>query len=132
MKNQDNNYEYWFEKGDHDIATAELIFDHKGFMDTTAFHVHQAVEKYLKGFLVFNNYDFPLIHNLPLLLKECSKFNQNIIDYMEECEKINVYYIESRYPNDIPQNYSRTEINKAIEMAKFIIKYIKNIIRKNI
>ncbi len=44
--------EEWFERGKRDIETARLLFEHKGYADVIAYHIHQAIEKYLKGFLV--------------------------------------------------------------------------------
>ncbi|MCB7130102.1 MAG: HEPN domain-containing protein, partial [Candidatus Brocadiales bacterium] len=37
----------WFERGSHDIETAQLLLDRQGYTDIIAFHIHQAVEKYL-------------------------------------------------------------------------------------
>jgi HEPN domain-containing protein len=45
----------WIEKGDHDLGTAEIVNQHiPEYMDTIAFHCQQAVEKYLKAFLIFH------------------------------------------------------------------------------
>lgn len=44
----------WFERGDHDIEMAQLLYDENGYTDTIAFLIQQGVEKYLKGFLVFH------------------------------------------------------------------------------
>lgn len=35
----------WFEKGDHDIETAELLYEEKGYTDIIAYHIQQAIEK---------------------------------------------------------------------------------------
>lgn len=47
------------------------------------------------------------------------------MDYIEECEKVNTYYIESKYPMDSPTDYPKQEMEKSIEMTEFLIKYIK-------
>jgi len=31
----------WFERGQHDLETTQLILDHSGHPDTAAYHVHQ-------------------------------------------------------------------------------------------
>ena len=44
-------------------------------LDISCFHFQQAVEKYLKTFLIFHNKDFPKTHNIDLLLKSCGAIN---------------------------------------------------------
>lgn len=46
----------WIEKADHDLGSAKVIFLHfPGYFDTIAFHCQQAVEKYIKALLLYQN-----------------------------------------------------------------------------
>lgn len=64
--------EQWIEKAEHDLIAAKLIIDHQPLiLDIACFHCQQAVEKYLKTFLVFKKEEFPRTHNLDLLLQSC-------------------------------------------------------------
>jgi len=56
----------------------------------------------LKGFLVFNKVAPPRIHELPKLLDECVKINPSLEKLRDACELLAGFYIESRYPPDIP------------------------------
>jgi len=118
-------YKDWIKKGDEDFEVAKLLFKESDFMDTVGYHLHQAIEKYLKGFLLFSNTDYPLIHNLVLLLQQCSEFDKEILDYSEECERLNTYFIKAKYPSDPPTSYLKEEMRKSIEMAGFLMKYIR-------
>ena len=40
--------EEWFERGLHDIETAQLLYDERGYTDSIAYHIQQAIEKYLR------------------------------------------------------------------------------------
>jgi len=31
----------WFTRGDHEIETAQLLFDEKGYTDSIAYHIQQ-------------------------------------------------------------------------------------------
>lgn len=44
----------WIERGEHDLKVAKILFAENEYFDVVLFHIHQAVEKYLKGFLIFN------------------------------------------------------------------------------
>ena len=119
-------YEEWFMKAESDLRSAEIIFrEEDPPTDTICFLLQQAVEKYLKGFLLFHKDKYPLIHNLPELLKSCKKYDEYIWDYLEECEVLNGFYIETRYPSATPWKYSKTDTKKAFDMAYGLIKYIK-------
>jgi len=30
----------WFERGDHEIETAQLLYDERGYTDAIAYHIH--------------------------------------------------------------------------------------------
>lgn len=38
----------WIERGNHDLEVAEILCSKKEYFDVVLFHIHQAVEKYLK------------------------------------------------------------------------------------
>lgn len=42
----------WFRKGEADIRTAEILLNHGGDPEIAASHLQQALEKYLKGYLL--------------------------------------------------------------------------------
>ena len=59
----------WIIKGDHDLGTAKITYLHiPEYLDTITFHCQQAVEKYLKAYLIFQNTSFRFSHDLVYLL----------------------------------------------------------------
>lgn len=114
----------WFDKGDHDLSDAILLFRHGGFADSVCYHCHQAVEKYLKGYLLLHTEFFIKIHDLPVLLDKCVETNPTMLTLLDEIKFLNQFYIESKYPMDPPVMPSRQEAKRAVEMAETIIKFI--------
>ncbi len=49
----------WFRKGDSDLADARRTVASEGPYDTACFHAQQAVEKYLKGYLAWQEQPIP-------------------------------------------------------------------------
>ena len=45
----------WFEKGHKDIEDAEFLLENDRAIENVSFHIQQAVEKYLKGFLIYQD-----------------------------------------------------------------------------
>ena len=59
----------WVGKADLDYRAAErLLQDEERLREIIAFHCQQAAEKYLKGFLVRHQVEFPKTHNVRQLL----------------------------------------------------------------
>lgn len=114
----------WYERGRHDIESAQLLYDERGYTDTIAFHIHQALEKYLKGFLVLHGTKPPKIHELDTLLHHAAAFDQRLIEYLELCEKASRFYLSDRYPPGPPVVYEYDEIRHDLDLAWELIRRI--------
>ncbi len=107
----------WFEKADHDLGSAKLIFQHiPEYFDTIAFHCQQAVEKYIKACLVYHGIEFQRSHDLPYLLERLSRkveINPGIFD---KAIILNGFSVEIRYPDQIIR-LTDDEVKSAISIA---------------
>ena len=115
----------WFTKAEADLKSAQILFREGGATDTICFLCQQAVEKYLKGFLLLRKKKFRKIHDLAALLALCGEIDKEFLDWYESAEKLTSYYIETRYPPDVPVSYTRTEAKEATKMAQEIIEFLK-------
>lgn len=114
----------WFERGRHDIETAQLLYDERGYADSIAYHIQQAVEKYLKGYLILYERKPPRIHELDTLLNHIGTFDNSFIDFLDLCEKVSRYYIEDRCPPGPPVEYEYEEIKHDLDRAWELIRKI--------
>ena len=62
----------WIERGKHDLEVAKILIAEEEYSDVVLFHIHQAVEKYLKGFLIFKHYPYLKISKPYLAELMCS------------------------------------------------------------
>ena len=121
----------WLNFAERDLKTASLNHKHDGFTDTTCYFCHQTAEKALKAFLISKGmFDFPHTHILPTLLALCIKFDKDFSDYQDEIKILDRYYIETKYPSDIPVDYPKKEAEQTIELAKEVFKFVKEKIAK--
>jgi HEPN domain-containing protein len=124
--------EDWVLLADSDLRAAEIILkDEHPLTNIIAFHCQQAIEKYLKAFLIEKNIPLIKTHDLIKLngmINEIEKLN---IDE-KKLLVINEVSAESRYPGELglmPDGLpTNEEVNKFIEYAK----EIKTIICKSI
>jgi len=68
-------------------------------VDGAAFFLQQAVEKYLKAFLLKQGWQLQRIHNLEILLEEALEYEPSFDEYRFSCQTISGLYLIFRYPN---------------------------------
>jgi len=88
----------WIERGERDLAAAELLFDKSEYFDVVLFHLHQAVEKFLKGFLIHSGWRLKKIHDLETLITEAIDFDGAFEKYLDLARKLTAFYYQERYP----------------------------------
>lgn len=124
--NSDSLYYYkWLEKALSDLQTAKLIKTYDGDFYSVAFHCQQAIEKALKGWLLFKSGRHYDGHNLTYLCRQAAILDSNFKEYLDESATLNNYYIETRYPTDLPFHISEKEIISVLRMAEEVFNYIR-------
>lgn len=118
----------WFDAAKSDFQYAEIGLKEETIFPQIAFLSQQIAEKYLKGFLILHGIEPPRIHELPKLLDECIKVNPSLENLRDSCELLTGFYVESRYPPDIP-DYTKEEILEAFEKGKVIKEEIEKLIK---
>lgn len=127
MKKVDStNYKAWLEKGQFDLDDAKTLLRGGGHNDTICFHCQQAVEKYLKGYLIYQKVNPRGIHHLEELAKDCAEIDKVFLRFLDECLILTRYYIETRYPPFMPIQYLDEETRKAVAMSEKIIKFVQS------
>lgn len=115
----------WIERGEHDLEVAKILLAEEEYSDVVLFHVHQAVEKYLKGFLIYKGWGLKKIHDIELLLTEAMNFDDEFQKYLDFGRKLTAFYYEERYPPGPITSYSKEEIKEILDVAEEIIDKLK-------
>jgi HEPN domain-containing protein len=101
MDNQSEHAGRWIDKAKSDLLNADNnLAAQKVPYDTVCFHCQQAVEKLLKGVLVAHGYEYPITHNLFVVLEKVLEFNPSAESLRETLALLNPYSVEVRYPGD--------------------------------
>ncbi len=111
----------WIAKADDDFAFALANLEEgTPFLALICFHFHQSAEKYLKAYIVAHDLEFKKLHDLPALLKICMRYNSPLEKLNSDCEFLNAFYIETRYPVHWPTRFTKEEAAKAKRAAERI------------
>jgi HEPN domain-containing protein len=113
--------EDWHNKGSLDIRRSEILLKNDD-PEGAAFHLQQALEKYLKGYLIGKGWKLKRIHDLEELLDYAVDQNGELEAFRSLCQEVTEYYIEERYPFQISSNLTVEEIGSKVSQVKQFIK----------
>ncbi|HKK80965.1 MAG TPA: HEPN domain-containing protein [Prolixibacteraceae bacterium] len=90
----------WLAKANEDLLVVEKLTEYEIIATSSVcFHCQQAVEKFLKAFLITNGVDFKKTHNIEFLLSECSDID---IDFKNiNPKELSDFGVDARYPGDM-------------------------------
>ncbi len=107
----------WFRKADNDLKSIENnLKSEDPPTDAICFHAQQAIEKYIKGSLVYFSKHITKTHDLVNLLTSVSENIPELESLEDEFHEITRYGVEVRYP-DIFYEPSLEEAKVAYEIA---------------
>ena len=108
----------WFGKAQADLESAEILFKNNGNNAVIAFLCQQAIEKSYKGFILKEKEELVEGHSLIYLCKKIIETDDSFKKFMKDSAYVNQFYLETRYPADVPLDISASEARECIEIAK--------------
>ena len=125
--NDSRRYYEWLDRAQADLQSARLLIAGGGDMNIVVFHCHQVAEKALKGYLLFRSRRHYDGHNITFLVRRAIKLDRDFNQFLADSPPLNRYYIETRYPTDIP---FQIDINAVRNVFRFSEKIYQTIASK--
>jgi HEPN domain-containing protein len=120
-------FEKWFKKAEEDLFVIKHILKLENApADICCFHAQQAIEKYLKAYLISKNVLFPKTHDLQLLVQLCIQINPIFNDILPQALSLINYAVVPRYPDmldDLTIEDAKLAYQNALFIKEFILKY---------
>jgi HEPN domain-containing protein len=91
--------------------------------ETVCFHCQQAVEKYLKAFLIYHQIYFKKTHQISELIELCSTLDPSFRTHLIEADDLSDYAVDVRYP-DIGFEPDIKETKLALEISYKVQKFV--------
>lgn len=114
----------WITHAQKDLNGAKILLEHGADNSLVCFHCQQAIEKYLKGFLLKHDNILNEGHGLVKLGKLCEKQDSSFKTIMKDLALVNEYYIETRYPADEPLVVSDEDTQECMVITEKVIRFI--------
>lgn len=120
-------YHDWYDKARHDLDGARILLEEGGLYDLAAFHCQQSVEKALKGWLLQKSGRLYDGHSLVFLSREAKRRGAPLEDVLHDCAYVNQFYIETRYPADVPEALDREDAAECCRIAEKVLELLMGI-----
>ena len=119
-------YTEWMVFAENDLRASVMLQRNTKTLLLSAFHSHQAIEKTLKAYMLAQKGYAPDGHNIIFLCKTAMKVNNGFSDWIDECIALNNYYVQTRYPPDIPLSINKERAKELSVMAQELYKFTLN------
>ncbi|NLM61383.1 MAG: HEPN domain-containing protein [Clostridiales bacterium] len=128
-KTDSKRYYEWLDKAQADLQSARLLMAGGGDICSVLFHCHQIAEKALKGFLLFRTRRHYDGHNITFLVRRAMSLDGDFAPFLEGSPPLNRYYIETRYPTDIPLELDEGKLKETLEYSVRLYRLIASKLR---
>lgn len=122
----------WLRKASSDLLSARILLKHEPpVLDTACFHCQQAVEKALKGFLVWKEVRFEKVHSLTYLLDLCEVEERGFTSWRDKAEILAPFAVEIRYPGEV-MKVSQEEAQEALAIAEAVWDFVLKLLPREL
>lgn len=98
MKTDEANPEHWFLLAAERLKIADVIFAHEGTSYSGIELLQEAVERFLKGFLIGKGWELRKIHDLAFLNEEAKRIDPRFAAFDDLCESLTEQFWAQHYP----------------------------------
>ena len=116
--------ERWLKFAEMDLRVSRLAFENKIYI-YSAYHAQQAVEKYLKAFLISKDQPYPRTHDIKFLIYKCMEIDESFRQLLDmDVDKLTIYATGTRYPEyefEVTDDMAREALEKAEKVRVFIL-----------
>lgn len=114
----------WLRIADRDLRRADHLLDvHDA--EAAGFYLQQAVEKFLKAFLLSKRWKLERIHDLEALLNDALAYDPSLEEFRPVCQKITAFYLVERYPFVTEVGLTEDDVRSSLEQAKRLIERLR-------
>ncbi len=125
MDEQTEIAKQWLAKAESDLLNADNNLKAENIpYDTVCFHCQQAAEKMLKAYLVARGKDYPISHDLLLILEQVLPLDSEAEQLRDALVLLMPYAVEVRYPDEYSMP-SAEDTRQARQAARQIRQWLK-------
>jgi HEPN domain-containing protein len=122
-------HETWLDRAKSSFEIAKTRHSNLVYYEDLCYQAQQAVEKAIKGLLIYYGVEPQFTHNIGVLLEELRAY-VNISNEIKETIKLTKYAIQTRYPGKY-DDITKEDYEESIRIAKQCLDWAQSIINEN-
>jgi len=93
--------------------------------EMAGFCLQQAVEKFLKAFLLSKGWQLRRIHNLDTLLDDAIPYDSSLEKFRQVCQKVTAFYFVERYPFVMNSGLTEDDVCESLDQVGELVERIR-------
>ena len=128
MESRLHNGLMWLESARRDLRLSRLALTEEETAGGACFHAQQAIEKALKGFLIFRGLPLERTHQASELARMCVNEDHGLSPCITAAQVVEDYYISTRYPdaNNVFPTFVQAQAERAVGHAENTIALVQS------
>jgi HEPN domain-containing protein len=114
----------WLDIAERDLTRVRVLLDAND-PEGAGFHLQQALEKFLKAFLLYQGWKLRRIHDLEALLNEAIEWMPELEGHRSLCQRVTAFYFIERYPFISEGEITKDDVNDSLSEAHALIDEIR-------
>ncbi|MCZ6680985.1 MAG: HEPN domain-containing protein [Candidatus Poribacteria bacterium] len=110
----------WLRIAEKDLRRVEILLEVQD-AGAAGFFLQQAVEKFLKAFLLSRGWQLQRIHDLEVLLNASITYDPSLERFRAACEKITGFYFVERYPLITDTGLTDDDVESSLKQVRTLI-----------
>lgn len=121
----------WLRIAEKDLRRAQHLLEIED-AEAAGFFLQQALEKYLKAFLLGKGWELKRIHDLEALLNAALEYDATLEVFRPVCQRVTGFYFAERYPILIETSLTVEDVLISIEESRALINRLKSILEREL
>ncbi|MDR0447091.1 MAG: HEPN domain-containing protein [Treponema sp.] len=126
-------YEAWINRAKGSLKLSKIVItfgvDDGYYYEDLCCQTQQAVEKALKGFLIYFDVEPEFTHNIETLINKLEKFTE-VPEHIKEATNLTKYAVLTRYPGEY-EEVTKEKYEQAVNIAQECLEWVENRIEEN-
>jgi HEPN domain-containing protein len=114
----------WLRIAERDLARVDHLLEVQD-PEAAGFFLQQAVEKFLKAFLLSKGWELQRIHDLETLLNAALAYDPSLEPFRSACQKITGFYLVERYPFVIESGLTVEDVRTSLIQVEALIEILR-------
>jgi HEPN domain-containing protein len=121
-------HESWFDRAKSSLELAKAIVSPFVYYEDLCYQTQQAVEKALKGLLIYFKEEPSFTHNIEILLDELLKYT-DVPENVKNATKLTKYAVLTRYPGEYDE-LTKEDYEESINIATNCLEWVNSKIKE--